>query len=457
MFNSFLVTIASFIFTLGLLIAIHEYGHFQVARWCGVKVLRFSIGFGKPFFTRRIGQDQTEFALAAIPLGGYVKMLDEREAPVEDVADLPRAFNRQAVWKKILIVLAGPVANLLLAILLFWGLFMAGVTGLKPILSEMPVESAAAKAQLYGGDMITSIQGQPVANWQDVRWLLLQEVLNTSAIEIKSLDTKGVSHVHQLDVSGITKDDLEGDFLAKLGLTPFKPNLPATIGEVLPNSAADKAGLKTQDRVVSIAGHTIQNWEALVDKIRLSPNQALNFAVIRDGQTLHLKVVPELIKEQDKSVGRIGASFYLPQSEINKLITTTSYPPMQALVKAIQKTWDTAIFSLKMLGKMLVGDVSLKSVSGPVTIASFAGQSANVGVVAFVGFLALISISLGVLNLLPIPILDGGHLLYYIVEIIKGSPVSEQAMEIGQRIGMSLLGGLMIIAFYNDINRLITG
>ncbi len=451
------MTLLAFLLTLGILIAIHEYGHFQVARWCGVKVLRFSIGFGKPFYTRRLGQDQTEFALAAIPLGGYVKMLDEREAPVENEADLARAFNRQTVWKRILIVLAGPVANLLLAIFLYWLLFMAGVTGLKPILGNMALESPAAKAQLYAGDKITEVNAQQVASWQDVRWLMLQEVLNKKSIALKSIDIKGETHHHQLDISSITKEDLEGDFLEKLGLIPFKPDLPATIGEIQANSAAQKAGLQSQDKILKISGQVVKNWDELVEKIQSNPNKMLEFELLRDGKPLQLQVVPDAVNEQNKSIGRIGASFYLPQHEIDKLITTTRYGPLAALQKATQKTWDTATFSLKMLGKMLVGDVSLKSVSGPVTIASFAGQSANIGLTAFVGFLALISISLGVLNLLPIPVLDGGHLLYYIVEIIKGSPVSEQAMEIGQRIGMSLLGGLMIIAFYNDINRLITG
>ena len=450
-----MITVIAFIVTLGILITIHEYGHFQVARWCGVKVLRFSLGFGTPLLTKHIGKDNTEFVLAAFPLGGYVKMLDEREAPVAE-HELHRAFNRQAVWKRMLIVLAGPMANLLLAILLYWVLFMHGVMGIKPLLGDIPAQTPASIAQMHSGELITEIAGEPVASWQDVRWILMRQALANSPVSVEGRLNDVPLH-HNLNLSVLDKDDFESDFLPKLGLVPYRPSMPPVVGEVIAGSAAEKAGLLPGDNIRAIDGVAITAWDQVVDTIRLHPQKPLKVTVTRDAQAVDLQIIPDSVRENDKEIGRIGAAYKANQSELDKIMTTVSYSPGVAASKAVTKTWETSVFSLQMLGGMLTGDVSWRGMSGPVTIASYAGQSAQIGWKAFLGFLALVSISLGVLNLLPIPVLDGGHLLYYIVEVFKGSPVSERVMEIGQRIGLALLGLLMACAFYNDINRLITG
>ena len=450
-----MITLIAFVVTLGILITIHEYGHFQVARWCGVKVLRFSLGFGTPLLSKQIGKDNTEFVLAAFPLGGYVKMLDEREAPVAE-HELHRAFNRQAVWKRMLIVLAGPVANLLLAILLYWVLFMHGVMGIKPLLGDIPAKRPAAMGQMQSGELITDIAGEPVASWQDVRWVLMRQALDSAPVKVDGR-LNDVSLHHDLNLSVLDKDDFESDFLPKLGLVPYRPSMPPLVGEVIAGGAAEKSGLRPGDKIDTINQVAITAWDQVVDTIRQHPGKPLNVKVMRDGHVVDLQLTPDAIRENGKEIGRIGAAYKANQSEIDRIMTTVSYSPVVAAGKAINKTWETAVFSLQMLGGMLTGDVSWRGMSGPVTIASYAGQSAQIGWKAFLGFLALVSISLGVLNLLPIPVLDGGHLLYYIVEVFKGSPVSERVMEIGQRIGLALLGLLMACAFYNDINRLITG
>ena len=457
-----MMTILAFIVTIGLLVTIHEYGHFQVARWCNVKVLRFSIGFGKPLWQKTFGKDKTEFVLAAIPLGGFVKMLDEREQQAEEnpvpqsEADLKRAFNRQSVWKRIAIVLAGPVANLLLAIVLYWGLYMLGVTGTRPIVGVVEANSLAAQASLQSGETIQKIAGKPVSTWQEARWLLLEESLENKSVEIEAVNNNNELVQHTLSFEGIN-NDAEIDILKKIGLDVFKPNIPAVIGEILPNSAAEKAGLMANDKIVQIDKVETQDWEQAVSIIKANPNKKLQFTIKRGQETVQITATPEAIKENNQTIGRMGAGVKLEQAELDKLLITLNYSPLASLQKAIVKTWETSIFSLKMLGKMLTGQVSLKGISGPVTIATYAGESANMGLKVFLGFLALVSISIGVLNLLPIPVLDGGHLMYYMAEILKGSPVSEQAMLVGQKIGFVLLGLLMTIALFNDFNRLISG
>lgn len=459
-----MLTIAAFIFTIGLLVTVHEYGHFQVAKWCGIKVLKFSIGFGKPLWSRKFGQDQTEFILAAIPLGGYVKMLDEREFSTEESeqasysnAELHRAFNRQSVYKRIAVVLAGPVANLLLAILFYWVLFMMGVVGMKPTLGKVIEHSPAASANFVAGDTIQKVNGKNVSTWQEVSWTLLNESLKNTSVEIETINHYQQIHIHQLGLSDINLDHTNKDTLAVLGLTINQPDIPARIGNVTTNSPADLAGLKTNDLVLMISDTKVNVWEDFVDVIRLHANKPVNIWVLRNSERIKLTVRPEPVIENNKTIGRIGAEFRIEQSELDKIFVTTHYSAVASLIKATEKTWETAIFSLKMLGRMVTGQASWEGVSGPVTIANYAGQSANMGIKVFIGFLALISISIGVLNLLPIPVLDGGHLMYYMAEVLTGKPVSESIMMIGQKIGFSLLGFIMIIAFYNDINRLITG
>jgi regulator of sigma E protease len=452
-----MITILAFILTLSVLIAIHEYGHFQVARWCGVKVLRFSIGFGKPLLKKTFGKDNTEFVIAALPFGGYVKMLDEREGHLEPSEDLSRAFNRQSVWKRIAIVSAGPAANLLLAIFLYWLLFMHGVMGLRPALGEIEPNTPAADASMKSGHLIQTVAGKPTSTWQDVRWILLQESLASEVVEIETRGASGNLHLHRLNMQSIGKDDYETDFLAKLGLKPYQPNMPAILGELVDDGAAKRYGLLPGDEVTSIDGVPVSNWEQFVGVIRNHPGIAVNLELIRDDNPMLLTITPDSVLEGNLKIGRIGAMNQIDEAELDKILVNVTYGPLEAMSKASAKTWETSIFSLKMLGSMITGDVSWKGISGPVTIASYAGQSAHVGWKAFLGFLALISISLGVLNLLPIPVLDGGHLMYYMVEIFKGSPVSEAVMEAGQRIGVFLLGLLMVVAFYNDINRFFTG
>ena len=463
-----MMTILAFIVTIGILVTIHEYGHFQVARWCGVKVLRFSIGFGKPLVKKTFGHDKTEFVLAAIPLGGFVKMLDERELKAEleqnpqdktrviyTESELNRAFNRQSVYKRIAIVLAGPVANLLLAILLYWLLFMQGVTGLRPIIGVIEDNSLAAKASLKSGEVIQKIAGKSVNSWQDARWILLEYSLDNKSVEIEAINDHNELHLHTLNFDGISNDP-EVDVLKKIGLQMFKPDIAAVIGEILPDSAAEKAKFKPNDKILSVDNVAMSSWEAVVSAVKASPNKQMQFEVERAGGIISISATPEAIKENSQSIGRLGASVKVDKQSMDKLLIELSYSPIESLKLAIVKTWDTSIFSLKMLGKMIMGKVSIKGISGPVTIATFAGESANLGLKTFLGFLALVSISIGVLNLLPIPVLDGGHLMYYVVEVLKGSPVSEPTMLIGQKIGFVLLGLLMTIAIFNDFNRLLT-
>lgn len=451
-----MTTLLAFLFTLALLIVVHEYGHYWAARRCGVKVLRFSVGFGRVLYSRRSGPDQTEFVLAAFPLGGYVKMLDEREEPVAE-NDLPRAFNRQSVWKRIAIVAAGPVANLLLAILLYWILMMSGMPGLRPILGEVPAGTPAAQASMKAEELIVRVGNTAVTTWQDVRWTLLKESMKSDRVEIEARSGQSETHLHQLDLSTIDPDDTQTDLLDQLGLAPFRPAVPARIGEIQPDSPAQQAGLAVGDEIIAVNGISVALWEDFAALMRQHPGEAMTLRLKRDGQEITLSVTPERVKDGEHTVGRIGAGYHASPEELSRLMVEVRHAPLPALWQAAVKTWDTSIFSLKMLGSMITGAVSWKGVSGPITIASFAGQTASLGWKAFVGFLALVSISLGVLNLLPVPVLDGGHLMYYMVEILQGRPVSERVMEIGQKIGFMLLGLLMMAAFYNDLNRVFTG
>jgi len=465
-----MLTVLAFLFTLGLLVTVHEYGHFQVAKWCGIKVLKFSIGFGKPLWSKRIGVDQTELVIATIPLGGFVKMLDERdigelEGNTENQFDkndyseddLSRAFNRQSVFKRIAVVLAGPFANLLLAIILYWFLFIMGVVGIRPILGLVIENSPAINARLQEGDMIRKINGQDVATWQDVTWILLKESLNHDYVEVETLNNKNEMSLHSLNISNLKTENSNKDVLSLIGLTVYQPEIPAVIGDIVKNSAAEKALLLSGDRILSVNHVLVRIWEDFVQEIRLHPLSSLEVVVLRDSKRIVLNIQPEQVVENGKKIGRIGVSLKVDKASYDKIFVTKRYSVIDAFLKSTEKTWEISIFSLKMLVKMVTGETSWKGISGPATIASYAGQSANMGLKVFIGFLAMISISIGVLNLLPIPVLDGGHLMYYMVEIFTGKPTPQIIMNFGQKIGLSLLGFLMILAFYNDINRLITG
>ncbi|HLX80139.1 MAG TPA: RIP metalloprotease RseP [Burkholderiales bacterium] len=449
-------TVVSFLVALGVLIVVHEYGHYLAARLCNVRVLRFSVGFGRSLATWRLGRDATEWTIAMIPFGGYVKMLDEREAPV-DAAETHRAFNRQSVGRRFLIVIAGPVFNFLFAIAVYAGLYMHGLPEARPVLAAPAAGTLANTAGFAAGDAVRTIEGDAIATWQDLRWRVLQGALQREALRVEVEESRGTIAMHVLDLRDFPSENVESDAMEKIGLRLYRPPLQPVIGRVIAGGAAERAGLRAEDRIAQAEGRDIATWDQLVQAVRESPGAVLRLLVERGGSTLSIDVLPDTITENGTRIGRIGAAPSISTAESERIVVRVSYGPLDSLGKAAVKTWDISIFSLKMLGKMLLGEVSWKNLSGPVTIADYAGQSAQLGWLAYATFLALISISLGVLNLLPIPLLDGGHLMYYSVEIIKGSPVSERAMELGQRVGMALLLVVMAFAFYNDLNRLFSG
>jgi regulator of sigma E protease len=355
-------------------------------------------------------------------------------------------------------VAAGPAANFLLAVLLYWALFMHGVPGFKPVLGEPPAGTLAHHAGFAAGDTLAAIGDEPVATWQDARWILLQHAVQKSSVVITVLPARGGTGTRRLDLSGVTMADLDSDFLRALGLTRYQPPLKPIIGEVVSGGAAHRAGLKAGDEIVAVSNQKIESWDQVVKIVRAHPGTQLVIEVRRGGALQPaIAVAPDTVLEGGSKIGRIGTAPLVDRSALAGMIVEVRYGPLEGLGRALQKTWDTSVFSLKLLGKMIVGEISLKNISGPITIADYAGQSAQSGVASYLLFLALISISLGVLNLLPIPLLDGGHLMYYAIEILKGRPLSDRAIEIGQHAGLALLFTLMAFALYNDIHRLIGG
>ncbi|MFA6922562.1 MAG: RIP metalloprotease RseP [Gallionella sp.] len=451
-----MITLLAFVGAIVMLVLFHEYGHYWMARRFGVKVLVFSLGFGKIVYSRRFANSDTEWVISAIPLGGYVKMLDEREGEVMP-EELAHAFNRKPVLQRMAIVAAGPLANLLLAVVLYWVLFMHGLPGLKPVLGEVPKGTPAAIAQMLPGETIIAVDGEAIPSWQELHWKLLTLALKRGDVTVEAQSSSGTTLHHSLSLSNLEASDLEGDFLDKLGLHLYQPAVLPVIGVLTDAGVAKQAGLLTGDVVLRADGKAVQSWGALVDVVRSHPALPVQLDIKRGQALLSLALTPQAVVESGKTVGKIGAAPKVDAAVWQAMITEVSYGPVDALDHSFAKTWDIAVISLKMMGKMVLGEVSMKNLSGPITIADYAGQSAHMGLVAYLGFLALISISLGVLNLLPVPILDGGHLLYYVGELLKGSPVSEQAWETGQKIGIALLGTLMVFAIYNDINRLISG
>lgn len=440
----------SFVVTLGVLVIIHELGHYAVARLAGVKVTRFSVGFGRILWSRRFGRDGTEWALSAVPMGGYVKMADEREGPVAP-ADLPRAFNRQKVWKRIAIVAAGPVANLLLAVALFAATFIAGVPGQRAVLADPPAGSAAAAAGVREGDLVVAVDGTPVQSLQDLRWRLLA-ASGHDQVTLTVERADGSQAQQSLALRSLSGGDWESGFMSILGL---KADLGAPIiDQVLPDKPAARGGLLAGDRILAIDGAAVHSPADVAAHTNAKPGATLVFQVQREGTALEMPIVTEAAEVNGRRVGLAGVRLKVDPEVAQRLRTTARYGIADALVQGTRKTWELSAFTLKMLGRIVTGDASLKNISGPITMADYAGQSAQAGVLIFTSYLALISISLGVLNLLPVPLLDGGHLLYYFAEIIKGSPLSDRAFEVGQRIGMAVLAALMALALFNDLSRL---
>ena len=454
---SILYSIAAFVTAIGILVTIHEFGHFWVARKMGVKVLRFSVGFGKPIWKKTAGPDQTEYVLACIPLGGYVKMLDEREGDVAE-SDLDRTFNRKSVWRRFAIVAAGPAFNFLFAIAAYSLIYMMGVVGVKPVIGVVSSPSPAYSAGIRAQDTILSVNGIKTPSWEKARFTLLEESVGAKSIviEVERADLqikKAVVDISQLKL--LQKEQI--DLIGELGFSAWRPDIPPIIDEVVAGGAAQAAGLLANDQIIMLGGEMIPNVHRWVELIRANPEKSLDVLVIRDSQPVSLKLIPKLRTDKGESYGFIGVMnrIEIPNDVRQKMEVVERYGPIDALGESIDKTWRMSWLTLKVLGKLVIGEASVKNLSGPITIARYAGISAQVGLEQFITFLAIISISLGVLNLLPVPILDGGHLFYYLIEIIKGSPVSETIEVVGQKIGMALLFGLMSIAIYNDLLRLV--
>lgn len=451
-------SILAFILAVGLLVTVHELGHYLVARWCGVKILRFSIGFGKPLWLRRRGADQTEWAIGALPLGGYVRMLDIQD-PEFRHEDIARTFSRQNVWKRIAIVLAGPAANFLLAWLLYWVLLVVGTPDLRPLVGAPAVGTPAAMSGLQEGDLITAVDGQPIQSWNELRFRLLGKAVDGTEVTLDTEDASGVRGRAVLSLASVTREDLDRDFFTKLGLAFYRVPQDPVIGRVETGGVADRAGLRPGDRIRSVNGQAISRWEELARSISARAGEKLTLGVERGGVPLELAMVPAAQPGPDgRQVGRLGiAAVPLDPAIIDRLYVTVRSDPLSAVGRAVVRVWDMSAFSLTMMGKMVTGQLSWKHLSGPIAIADYAGQSARQGPLVFLGFLALISVSIGVLNLLPVPVLDGGQLVYYLVEVFKGSPVPQRVVEAGQQVGLVLLLGLTAFAFYNDIHRLLAG
>ena len=458
----FLWNLGSFIIALCILITVHEYGHFWVARRCGVKVERFSIGFGKAIW-RKVGKDGTEYVLALIPLGGYVKMLDER---VDDVPEAlkDQAFNQKSVWQRIAIVAAGPLANFIFAIIALYFMYLVGVPSVKPVISGTILGTPAAQIDVREPMQISSVGGKSVSNWEEVTYALVGHIGDPkielaltpmrSGIEVNDSTPPAQAKKYTLNTENWQFDPEKESPISSLGLIGYRPEIMPVLGLVTPDGAADTAGIKVGDKLVATNGEPYLVWKTFVKVIKSSANVPVKITVKRGGENLTLIVTPQAIKNGQGNIeGVIGiAPTQAAWPENMKL--QLEYGFIESFVVAADKTWQLVDVSLKMIGKLLTGDVSVKNLSGPISIAQGAGSSAQFGLVYFLGFLALISVNLGIMNLLPLPVLDGGHLLYYFIEVITGSPVPEKVQEIGFRFGAAMLLMLMSIALFNDFSRL---
>lgn len=446
-----LISIPAFIVAIGVLVAVHEFGHFWVARRMGVKVLRYSIGFGQRLWGRTSARSGTEYRIAAIPLGGYVKMLDEREGPVPE-HELDRAFNRKSVWRRMAIVAAGPGINFAFAALAYWLVFMLGVAGMKPVLGEIEPGGRAAAAGLAEGDRVTAVAGEATPSWQELRLALIDGALDGGELALTVEREGGGQRRTELDMAGVSAEPQA--LFSELGLQPYQPKGVPVIAEVLSGSAAAKAGLQSGDRVLAAGGTSLDGPGALVEWIQARPGERVDLRIERDGQPRTVTVDLAAMERGGERMGRLGAQIGVDASEWESLRMVRRLNPAAAVPAALGETWSVTALTVRLLYRMVLGDVSWRNISGPIQIADYAGQTASIGLEAFLSFLALVSVSLAVLNLLPVPVLDGGHLLYYAIELLRGRPLSEEAQAAGQQIGMVALLLLMSLAFYNDIARL---
>lgn len=447
-----LISIPAFIVAIALLVAVHEFGHYWVARRLGVKVLRYSIGFGRKVWGWTSKKTGTEYWIAAIPLGGYVKMLDEREGEVAS-ADLPHAFNRQKLWKRVAIVAAGPGINFAFAILAYWLVFVLGVAGIKPIIGVVDAETQAHRAGLSQGEQVVAVDDKQTATWQELRLTLLARALDQNEVRLTVLDNAGDTRSAVLDLRNASP---EPELLFKqLGLEPYRPKGRPIITDTLSGQAAARAGLQAGDEVIAANGENLDSPAALVNWVQAHPGETVEFTIERDGRQLDQRVQLDAALLEGRQIGRLGAHIGVDPAEWEAMRTQRRMNPLAAVPAAVAETWSVSALTVRLLWRMVAGDVSWKNISGPIQIADYAGKTASVGLEPFLSFLALISVSLAVLNLLPVPVLDGGHLLYYACEFIRGRPLSDQAQIMGQQVGMVALLLLMSLAFYNDILRLL--
>jgi regulator of sigma E protease len=449
----FLHTLFYFIIAIGVLVSFHEFGHFWVARKVGVKVLRFSVGFGKVLWSYQKTPSSTEYVLSAIPLGGYVKMVDEREGEVKP-EDLAFSFNRQSLLARSAIVVAGPIFNLALAVALFWSVLVIGETGIKPILGVVGQGTLAATAGFAEGDQIMSVNDKLTPTWTEAMSVIIASALDDD-LDIK-VAVKNFDEQEAVKTLKIPENDAHNPevLYERLGFKPWSPKLKPIIGKVLPDSAALAAGLKEGDLIVSADGEAINDWMQWVNTVKIHPGVAIQLLIERDGVQLPIAITPKSVQAGEKTEGKIGASVFVPEDLIKSVSVVYSLSPLKALPVALETTWYYASATLKMMGKMLIGKASVENLSGPISIAQYAGQSAEMGLVHFLKFMALVSVSLGVLNLLPVPVLDGGHLLFFALEALKGKPVSEKIQAFFQQVGIALLMSLMALAMVLDVQRL---
>ncbi|HBH10629.1 MAG TPA: RIP metalloprotease RseP [Gammaproteobacteria bacterium] len=453
--NEILLSIIAFIISVGLLITFHEFGHFSVARFFDIKVLRFSIGFGRPIYTRHFGRDRTEFTICLLPLGGYVKMLDDREGTVVQ-QEKAREFNGKPLWQRFLIVLAGPFFNFIFAIIAYSLIYTIGINALKPIIGHVETTSIASSSGFAEGQEILSINGLSTPTWPTVIDSLVNHVVSGDVVDIQVVNNSGEKQVLSLNLSSISIDEMaDGKLLNKLGLNIVKLKLPPIIGEIEKNGPAQSSGLLQNDRIIAVNSNLVDSWQEWVEIIQENPDKSLNVELLRDEALINIELRPKNYEINGKNIGRIGARPAVNDDLYSSYFALEQYSLHLAILRAFDKTWEMSVLTLKVLAKMISGDASVKNLSGPISIAKYAGQSASIGATALLTFLAIVSISLGVLNLLPIPLLDGGHLVYYVIEFFTGKPVSDSVQMTGQQIGIVLLFGLMGLALYNDFVRLL--